>query len=342
MKLNLGAIPLSLDILEKANIGLWAFEIDEGKEPRMYVDDVMLGLIGLTEQIAPEETYHAWYDHVDSDHYDEVAESVEKMTAGIHAEVQYPWHHPDGHTMIVRCGGVRNPAYTEGIRIEGTHMDVTEVLHFEKDEVAVANLQSDALNYIADHDCTPEEFLDYIAGRILKLTGCEQVIFRGQGGLRIAKNAEGVPDVDQSRCLECPYSDFAGEVYAENVVEIPDYRLGHNGIMPHDGCPVKSGLMHTIRFEGELQGLLTVHYLNEQHVFNDPERRIWSMLADMLGLTLARVRSKESEKRLVQRIELEKQAQRASAVLSAMAEDFDYINSTNLKTGGTYQIFGNG
>ena len=132
MNSNMGAIPLSTDILEKANIGLWAFELDEGKEPRMYVDDVMLGLIGLSEQTTPEKTYHAWYDHIDPDHYKEVAESVEKMTAGIHAEVQYPWHHPDGHVMIVRCGGVRNFAYTQGIRIEGTHRDVTEVVHVEK------------------------------------------------------------------------------------------------------------------------------------------------------------------------------------------------------------------
>ena len=117
MNTNLGAIPLSTDILEKANIGLWAFELDEGCEPRMYVDNVMLGLIGLTEQTTPEKTYHAWYDRIDPEHYDEVAESVEKMTAGIHSEVQYPWHHPDGRVMTVRCGGVRNSAYTKGIRI---------------------------------------------------------------------------------------------------------------------------------------------------------------------------------------------------------------------------------
>ena len=137
MNTNLGAIPLSVDILEKAKIGLWAFELDEGCEPRMYVDTVMLGLIGLHEQTTPEKTYHAWYDHIDPEHYDEVAESVEKMMAGIHSEVQYPWHHPDGHVMIVRCGGVRNMAYTKGIRIEGTHMDVTEVMHVEKNKDAL-------------------------------------------------------------------------------------------------------------------------------------------------------------------------------------------------------------
>ena len=56
---KLGAIPLSVDILTKANIGLWAFELYEGKPQRMYADTAMLGLIGLDHQISPEETYHA-------------------------------------------------------------------------------------------------------------------------------------------------------------------------------------------------------------------------------------------------------------------------------------------
>ena len=104
---KLGAIPLSADILTKANIGLWAFELDEGKPPRMYADTAMLGLIGLNHQVSPEETYHAWYDHIDDESYGLVSDAVAKMTAGEHAEVQYPWHNPKGQTMIVRCGGVQ-------------------------------------------------------------------------------------------------------------------------------------------------------------------------------------------------------------------------------------------
>ena len=65
---KLGALALSSDILEKANIGLWAFELDEGCAPRMYADDTMLKLIGLKERISPEETYHAWYDYIDAAH----------------------------------------------------------------------------------------------------------------------------------------------------------------------------------------------------------------------------------------------------------------------------------
>ena len=141
----LGAIALSSDIFAKANIGLWAFELDEGCEPRMYADDTMLKLIGLKHPVSPEETYHAWYDHIDPEHYDEVAASVEKMTAGVHAEVQYPWHCPCGDTWIVRCGGVRNFAYTQGIRIEGTHQNVTDIAHFQKAKLGTIALDRDIL-----------------------------------------------------------------------------------------------------------------------------------------------------------------------------------------------------
>lgn len=134
-ELRLGTVPLSSDVLTKANIGLWAFELDEGSEPRMYVDNTMLRLLGLKKQISPEETYHAWYDNVDDDSYGLVTDAVDKMGSGNYAEVQYPWHHPDGSTMIVRCGGTLNPNYTKGLRIEGTHQNVTEVAHYDEAEM---------------------------------------------------------------------------------------------------------------------------------------------------------------------------------------------------------------
>ncbi len=130
MSPNLGALPLSHDLLLKSKLGMWAFELDEGKAPRMYVDDAMLSLLGLTEQMSPEDTYHAWYDHVDPAYYGLVEEAVAKMTDGQHAEVKYPWHHPDGRVFTVRCGGVRNPAYTAGVRIEGCHQNITQIQSF--------------------------------------------------------------------------------------------------------------------------------------------------------------------------------------------------------------------
>ena len=144
-----GALPLSPYILDKANTGLWAFELDEGLPPRMYVDKTMLRLIGLEKQVSPEDNYHAWYDNVDKSCQAQVAQAVEKMTAGEYAEVQYPWHHPDGRTLIVRCGGVRVPEYTKGIRIEGVHQDVTEVTRFGMEALQSEKMELDA--QLAEH-----------------------------------------------------------------------------------------------------------------------------------------------------------------------------------------------
>ncbi len=129
---QLGAVPLTSDVLAKAQIGLWAFELDEGDDPRMYADETMCRLLGVTGNESPNEIYHAWYDNIDPHHFDEVAAAVEKMISGVHAEVQYPWHHPTEGTTIVRCGGVRNPAYEKGIRIEGCHQNVTDVVHYQR------------------------------------------------------------------------------------------------------------------------------------------------------------------------------------------------------------------
>ena len=154
---KLGSVELSSNILEKCNVGLWAFELDTGSAPRMYVNDTMMKLLGLTYKLSPEETYHAWYDFIDEKHYREVAEAVEQMTAGVHAEVQYPWHHPNGDTWIVRCGGVRNFDYTRGVRIEGTHQNVTKLSHYE------ARTLADMLSILSD-DFLDVYFLDPYTG----------------------------------------------------------------------------------------------------------------------------------------------------------------------------------
>ncbi|MCQ2145046.1 MAG: HAMP domain-containing histidine kinase [Bacteroidales bacterium] len=130
-----GTFPLSAEILSKQKNGLWAIEIDEGAKPRMYVDDVMLELLGMTERVSPEDTYQKWYDAIDSDVYGIVKDVIERINKGENAEVQYPWHHPDGTTRIVRCGGLRNFDYKDGVRIEGTHRDITGTIHLSEERI---------------------------------------------------------------------------------------------------------------------------------------------------------------------------------------------------------------
>ena len=125
-------IPLTTKILDRVDIGLWAVEIDDGCAPRMSANDTMLKLLGLSKGASNEDVFHAWFDNIDPEHFAEVKAYVDKMSDGNYAEIQYPWHSPDGSVRFVRCGGSRNYAYEKGVRLEGWHRDITELPIIQK------------------------------------------------------------------------------------------------------------------------------------------------------------------------------------------------------------------
>ena len=120
------------EILGKADIGLWAIEIDDNALPRLFADDTMLRLLGVEDNLSPEDVYNAWYSRIHPEHYVAVSAAVNKMTSGSHAEVLYPWNHPSLGERYVRCGGVRDKTYTQGVRLEGCHQDVTTLIQIQK------------------------------------------------------------------------------------------------------------------------------------------------------------------------------------------------------------------
>jgi len=122
------------DILSRYCVGVWSIEIEKDRAPRMYADETMMDLLGVKgKTLTPEELYHAWYDHVDPQHYDAVADGVDRMVNGLAAEIQYPWIHPTKGVMYVRCGAKRDFSCKDYIRLEGTHQDVTDLHHVQKE-----------------------------------------------------------------------------------------------------------------------------------------------------------------------------------------------------------------
>ncbi|MBS7009701.1 hybrid sensor histidine kinase/response regulator [Anaerostipes sp.] len=132
------------EILRQAQTGLWVIELDDGQEPRMYADSSMLGLLGFESEPAPEQCYQEWYDRIEDDYYPIIESGVEKMIKDEQAEVQYPWEHPKWGRIYVRCGGVRDWNYKQGVRLRGYHQNITNTVMLKQEYDAVIQSLSDS------------------------------------------------------------------------------------------------------------------------------------------------------------------------------------------------------
>lgn len=128
------------DILRSTRTGLWEIILRQDREPVMHADSVMLELLGLDTAPAPEECYRAWYDRIQAEYKDAVQETVEKSIASTRAEVQevqYKWNHPMWGPISVRCGGMKDQEWEDGVRLRGYHQNITDTIMFQQEYDAV-------------------------------------------------------------------------------------------------------------------------------------------------------------------------------------------------------------
>ncbi len=120
------------DILAASEMGTWHIALVDGKEPRMYADEQMHKLLGIDGQdLSEEETYSAWFDHIEPEVVQDVLDCVQRMEDGERDEVTYPWNHPTLGRRYVRCGGTAQPI-EGGYLLRGYHYDVTEDVEEQK------------------------------------------------------------------------------------------------------------------------------------------------------------------------------------------------------------------
>ena len=149
------------DILEGARIGIWAIEMEEGCEPRMYADRTMRILLGVSDEIRPEECYKHWFKSIDPTYVDMVLEAVKEMEKTGRSEVAYPWQHPTQGKIYVRCGGVVDKTFTKpGICLHGYHQDITKVMETRKKQEQTI---MDLLEKVRRANSVKSEFLSYMS-----------------------------------------------------------------------------------------------------------------------------------------------------------------------------------
>ena len=129
-------------ILEGARTGIWTIELEEGCSPRMYADRTMRILLGVPDEIEPEECYRHWFDNIEPDYVTMVQESVQEILETGRSEVIYPWNHPELGKIYIRCGGVPDRTFKKpGACLNGYHQDITEIMVTrKKQEQAIMEL----------------------------------------------------------------------------------------------------------------------------------------------------------------------------------------------------------
>lgn len=149
------------DILEGARTGIWTIELEEGCEPRMYTNRIMRVLLGVSDEIEPEECYRQWFENIEPDYVEMVQESVREIVETGRSEVIYPWNHPQLGKIYVRCGGVPDKTFKKpGVCLNGYHQDITETMVAKgKQEQAIMEL----LEKVRRANSAKSEFLSHMS-----------------------------------------------------------------------------------------------------------------------------------------------------------------------------------
>ena len=127
------------EILRASQMGMWCVEMEEGKPPRFYADEVMDELLGIDRDITPEERFVFHRLRIHPEDMQLFQEYSDKLTE-VRTEIVYRYIHPVSGAMFVRCGGARDTSVTEYVAVTGIHQDISETVRIEKEKEAERRL----------------------------------------------------------------------------------------------------------------------------------------------------------------------------------------------------------
>ena len=121
------------EILRASQMGMWCVEMEEGKPPRFYADEVMDELLGIDRDITPEERFVFHRSRIHPEDMQLFQEYSDNLTVA-RTEIVYRYIHPVSGEMFVRCGGERDTSVTEYVAVTGIHQDISETVRIEKEK----------------------------------------------------------------------------------------------------------------------------------------------------------------------------------------------------------------
>ena len=174
------------EILRASRMGMWRVEMEEGKPPRFYADEVMDELLGIDRDITPEERFVFHRLRIHPEDMQLFQEYSDKLTE-VRTEIVYRYIHPVSGAMFVRCGGARDTSVTEYVAVTGIHQDISETVRIEKEKEAERRLAE--LN-----DSLRKEKLrqDIYYKELLDIENCGVLAYTMPGHKVIHMNAEAL------------------------------------------------------------------------------------------------------------------------------------------------------
>lgn len=120
------------ETLAGAGIGMWTMVLANNGRSMLYANKKMNDLLGTTEDMSPEERYVRWIAGITEESQQATAEYMDSIRRDGRAEVVYTWMHPTRGLLHIRCGGVQDTSFTDGIKVRGYHQDITAVRKAEQ------------------------------------------------------------------------------------------------------------------------------------------------------------------------------------------------------------------
>ncbi len=234
------------DILRSSRTGMWRVEFGEHIQPRFYADAVMDELLGLPEDLSPQERFIFHRAHIHPDDMELFEEYSDKLSE-IRSEVVYRYIHPIQGEMMVRCGGVCVSSTADIVIITGTHQDISDTIRLEKNKFAEMRLAE--MNQTLRREQLIQE--NYYQ-ELLDIQSCGVMAYTLPGHKMIHMNAEalrmyGLKDIEDAQMhlglvLSRIYYPDAQTCERLKALRKEDDFVDYECILNH-GCPGECHIM---------------------------------------------------------------------------------------------------
>ena len=117
------------EILNKMELGLWIVRVDQERgRYELFADSIMLRILGIQENVTPEECYSHWHSRINDGYNQYVNKALEKMVSTRQiVQLEYTWIHPEHGEVMVRSIGVRMEDRDGEICLQGYHRIISDI-----------------------------------------------------------------------------------------------------------------------------------------------------------------------------------------------------------------------